>query len=130
MKIRNGFVTNSSSASYIVCFARVEDEEKANKIAEKYEFPLLSKEEVEGYKYCGEYGAHWAGAIAYSVDDVMQEHPESKFVYMTDYNDADYDEDFYPIYDYDFTINSAISEICEENGFADIEISEGEGRDG
>ena len=130
MKIRNGFVTNSSSASFIVCFARVDDEEKAKKIAEKYEFPLLSKEEVEEHKCCGEYGAYWAGAIAYSVDDVMQKHPESKFVYMTDYNDADYDEDYDPIYDYDFTINPAISEICEENGFVDIEVSEGEGRDG
>ena len=44
MKIRNGFVTNSSSASFIVCFARVEDEEKAKKIAAKHEFTLLSKE--------------------------------------------------------------------------------------
>lgn len=130
MKIRNGFVTNSSSASFIVCFARVEDEEKAKKIAEKYEFPLLSKEEVEGYKCYGEYGAYWAGAIAYSVDDVMREHPESKFVYMTDYNDADYDEYGDPIYDYDFEIDSTIAKITEENGFVDVEISEGEGRDG
>lgn len=130
MKIRNGFVTNSSSASFIVCFARVENEEKAKKIAEKHEFTLLSKEEVEGYKHCGEYGAYWAGAVAYSVDDVMREHPESKFVYMEDYNEADYDEDGDPIYDYDFKIDSTIAEITEQNGFVDIEISEGEGFDG
>ena len=52
------------------------------------------------------------------------------FFVKGDYNDADYDEDGDPIYDYDFEIDSTIAEITEQNGFADIEISEGEGRDG
>ena len=33
-------------------------------------------------------------------------------------------------YDYDFAINDAIEDITEENGFANIEVAEGEGRNG
>ena len=42
MKFRNSFVTNSSSSSYIICFARIADEEKAQKIIDKSsEIPVV-----------------------------------------------------------------------------------------
>lgn len=34
------------------------------------------------------------------------------------------------VYDYDYSMSEAIDAITEVNGFADIEVAEGEGRDG
>lgn len=70
------------------------------------------------------------GAIIYGVDDILSKHPDSKYIVITDSNEAYYDDDGEPEYDYDFGMNAAISEITEENGFTDIDVAEGEGRDG
>lgn len=130
-KIRLGFVTNSSSSSFIICFARITDKEKAQKIIDKYDLNVFDRDGVNGKKnWCGELGADWAGAVIWNVDDILEKHPDDKFVIITDSNDA-YDDNYgEPIYDYDFEMNDAIGEITEENGFANIEIAEGEGRDG
>lgn len=131
MKIRTDFVTNSSSSSFIICFARISDMQKAKPILEKYNIDVLDKEGVNYEKDCdGKLGASWCGAIIYGADDSMEEHPNDKFVVITDYNDACYDDCCCPIYDYDFSNSEAIDAITEENGFADIEISEGEGMNG
>ncbi len=130
MKIRTDFVTNSSSSSYIICFARIADEEKAKKIVERYNLDVLSSSDVKHEMCWGELGADWAGATLWGTDKILEAHPDDKYIIIEDSNDADYDEDYEPIYDYDFAMNDAIDEITEENGFADIDCAEGEGRDG
>ena len=131
MKIRTDFVTNSSSSSYIICFARIADEEKAKKILEKHNLRTLDAEDVKGEMYLGELGADWCGAIIYSANDVLSKHPDDKYIIIEDSNEAGWDDDSEEyIFDYDFTMNYIIDEITEENGFTDIECSEGEGFNG
>ena len=132
-KIRMSFVTNSSSSSFIICFARIADKEKAQKIIDKYDLNVFDRNGVNGEKnWCGELGADYAGAIIWNVDDILEAHPDDEFIIIEDSNEAYYYDDDYGelIYNYNFAMNDAIDEITEENGFADIEIAEGEGRDG
>lgn len=130
MKIRTDFVTNSSSSSYIICFARIANEEKAKKIIEKHNLRVFDVDDVKHQMYYGELGADWAGATLWGTDKILEAHPGDQYIIIEDSNDAEYDEDYEPIYDYDFAMNDAIAEITEENGFADIDCAEGEGRDG
>lgn len=131
MKIRNDFVTNSSSSSFIICFARIENEEKAKKIIDKYNLRMLDVEGVNEEKnWYGGLGADWCEAIIYGVDDILSKHPNSKYIIITDSNEAYYDDDGEAEYDYNFSMNAAIGEITEENGFSDIDVAKGEGRDG
>ena len=130
MKIRADFVTNSSSSSYIICFARIADEEKAKKIIYKHNLRVFDVDDVKHEMRWGELGADWAGATLWGTDKILESHPDDKYIIIEDSNDADYDEDYEPIYDYDFAMNDAIDEITEENGFADIDCAEGEGRNG
>ena len=131
MKIRLDYVTNSSSSSYIICFARIADKEKAEKIIKEHKLQVFDVDGVNGEKnWLGDLGAEYAGAIIYGVDEILKAHPDDKYIIIEDSNDAYYDEDFEPVYDYDFSVNPIIDEITEENGFADIECAEGEGRNG
>ena len=132
MKIRIDYVTNSSSSSYIICFARIANEEKASKIIEKYDLEVLDVDGVNDEKnWLGELGASWCDATIYGVNDILERYPDGKFIVIQDRNDAYYDEDTdEPIYDDEFEMDEAISEITEENGFANIDSAYGEGRDG
>ena len=136
MKVRTDYVTNSSSSSYIICFARIANEEKAKAIVEKYNLDVFDVEGVNEEKnWCGELGADYCGAIIWNVDAILKAHPDDKYIIIEDSNDATeyWDEetdDYYLGYDYDFRMNDAIEEITEANGFANIEIAEGEGRNG
>ena len=130
MKIRTDYVTNSSSSSYIICFARIVDEEKAKRIIDKYNIAILSEKDVRHEMRWGGLGADWAGATLYGTDKILKEHPDDKYIIIEDWMDADYDEDGDPIYYYDFDMDDAIGDITEKNGFADIDCAEGEGRNG
>ena len=130
-KVRVGFVTNSSSSSFIICFARIADKGKAQKVIDKYGLNVFDRDGVNGEKnWCGELGADWARATIWSVDDILEAHPDDEFIIIEDSNEAYYDDNGEPEYDYNFEMNDAIDAITEENGFADIEVAEGEGRDG
>ena len=132
MKFRRDFVTNSSSASYIICFARIEDENKAKHIMEKYKLHTYSAEDIKNeMRWTGELGADWAGAICYDAPNTIKSYPDSKFILIEESADADWDDDYCEyIYFYNFDCDETIEHITKENGFADIEVSEGEGRNG
>jgi len=130
MKTRRDFVTNSSSASYIICFARISDKKKAKEIIDKHDIEILNADDVRHQMTYGELGADWAGACIWGVDKILNDNPDSEFVVIEGYNDADYDDDGEPEYNYDFDEDKIITDITEANGFTNIEVAEGEGRNG
>lgn len=131
MKKRVGFVTNSSSSSYIICFARISDEEKAKQIVDKHNLKVFDVEGVKGEMWHGELGADWAGATIWNADKVLEKYPDDKYIIIEDWNEAEWDDEAEEdIFYYDFDKDDVIKEITKENGFADIDVAEGEGRNG
>lgn len=130
MKTRRDFVTNSSSASYIICFARISDKKKAKEIIDKHDIEILNADDVRHQMTYGELGADWAGACIWGVDKILNDNPDDEFIVIEGYNNADYDDDGEPEYNYDFDEDKIITDITEANGFTNIEVAEGEGRDG
>ena len=93
MKFREDFVTNSSSASYIICFARVADMDKAKPIIDKYKLDLLDANDVKHEMRWGELGADWAGACLYGTDKILEAYPDDKYIIIEDYIDAYYEDE-------------------------------------
>lgn len=141
-KIRIGFVTNSSSSSFIICFARIADKEKAQKIIDRYKDNIDL--EVYSGKECLDEMQHsrwsnwlewdWAGIDATPSEDYINEHIDDNFIVVKDYADIEDPED---PWDYDWDKNDhdsetleAIYKITEENGFTDIDFQYGAGRNG
>ena len=140
MKIRQDYVTNSSSSSYIVCFARIADESKAAKVLNEFssnievytaEEALASIEHGEG-RWRNWLECDWAGVDITPSKDYIREHMDARFVVHSHcedlYEDEDGEVDYYVDYsDFD---TKAIDAITEENGFADIQCDYGAGRNG
>lgn len=129
MKIRTDFVTNSSSSSFIVCFARVSDREKAQSVIDKYNLKTYSAKEVRDEYGWGDYIGNDFAAVY--PDDIVKEYPNDNFIIIWDSNHAWYDEeeDDY-IYNYSFSCNEIIDELLENDGFSNVMTDEGEGFDG
>lgn len=133
MKFRTDFVTNSSSSSYIICFARIANEEKAKHIIEKYDLDIFTAADIKNEMRWGELGAEYAGAFCYDAPNTIKLYPDDNYILIEESLEAYYgdeENDFEPIYSYDFNCNDAIDEITKLNGFDNIEVAEGEGRDG
>lgn len=128
MKIRRDFVTNSSSSSYIICFARIADMNKAKPIIDKYELDVFDSDGVKREMRWGHLGSDLAAI--YGVGEILEQCPNDKYIIIEDRLDGFEDEDGYAEYFYDFMANEAIDNVTKENGFADIDVAQGEGRDG
>lgn len=142
MKIRNDFVTNSSSSSYIVCFARIANKEKAQKIideisenAEIYTAEeALEEIEAHQHRFNSWLDCDWAGVYDMTPEkEYIEQYKNDSFIVIQDCDELYEDEDGEVNYDVDyddFSVSKYIDKVTEENGFAEIEIGYGAGRDG
>lgn len=140
-KIRQGFVTNSSSSSFIVCFARIADKEKAQKIIDKYK----DKVDIETYsgkecldniqrsRWSNWLEWDWAGIDATPSEDYINKYIDDDFIVVEDYadiEDPEWDDYDFDESDHDPVAIEAIYAITEDNGFIDIDYQYGAGRNG
>ena len=142
-KKRAGFVTNSSSSSFIVCFARIADKEKAQKIIDEYKDDVDLKvysgreclDEMQHSRWSNWLEWDWAGIDATPSEDYINEHIDDNFIVIKDYADIEDPEDPWDYNDWDESDHDsiaieAIDAITEKNGFVDMDCQYGAGRNG
>jgi len=134
MKYRNDFVTNSSSSSYIICFARIADLEKASKIIEKNGLKICTKRDIEHEMiYDGALGNDWSGVELWGIDKILNKYPNSKYIIIEGgfeiYEPWDREPDYDVEYE-EFEESDIIDQITKDNGFADVQCDYGAGKNG
>lgn len=112
MKIRSDFVTNSSSSSFVICFARVENEEKAGPILEKYRTKTWSAEDIA--KLAASTDCITFGKAAVSgLGAIINEYPNCKYIL----EGAESNGRVFWV----SPLSKFLSELTKENGFADVQ---------
>lgn len=148
-KYRADFVTNSSSSSFIGVFAKIEDENLAQKTIEDLNLEKYVKQGSEileemAHKYFYGFGEDWAGVDLTPDKNVID--PNSKYILWESYGGAgdddsdfsEYDEDGnwddynYDVELYDFSNKEQeiYGEIDKSNGFKVLNDGYGAGRNG
>ena len=146
MKKRIGYVSNSSSSSFICCYATVTDIDKAKEYVEqagldKYDCQIMTTEQaIEKKTGWSDYGADWAGVWCEPNIEKDEDHYYLVFESCGGAGDSDSDfcdstDDWYPDYGVDFDDfteqeREFIGGVSEETGFTNINIGYGAGRNG
>jgi len=139
MKFRCGFVSNSSSSSFIAVYAKVEFK-KAEDVLKKLNLESMTKDEfIAKWKYEFDDGFEndWAG-VQLDVPSIDELNDKSRYVYFESCDEHN-DSDFWDggEYDYDIGLDDFSSrtkqifkQVSNENGFTDISKGFGAGRNG
>lgn len=142
MRIRLGFVSNSSSSSFICCYATVTDIDKAKKYLKEMkdiEAEILTTEEALARKESwNEFGADWAGVWCEPKIEEDKDYHYLIFESCGGAGDSDHDfmeDDWCCDYDVDYSDfekfeTHFIDGVCKDNGFINIEVGYGAGRNG
>lgn len=141
MKLRMDFVTNSSSSSYICCFARIANPEKAEKElkAHRKAIEVYTAEQVleniNGSRWSNWLECDWAGVDVTPSPEYIESHLNDKFIVIKDSFEIPETDDDCPDYNISYDefcseTTNAINSITEANGFAEIQLDYGAGRNG
>lgn len=142
MKVRNGFITNSSSSSYVIVFAKVTDSEKANDFIKKFNLEkyIYSKETISKFPK-EEFEIEWSGISLlddFNIKTLLNESEwNDLFILWKTFEDyycidssGDIDYDDFDLQDLSLKAQNIYNGISENNGFKIIAESYGAGYNG